>query len=160
MPSNTSPKTVLLKGDPSYIEYAAAAAITPGHMCYLTSAGKLAVHNVAGGTGVLPSAKIFALENELVGKGIDDAYATNDQVIAANCKPGDEVYAWLKNGVTTAIGSGLESDGAGALQLSTHAVTSATTAAATPVAVALEVVNNSGGGTGPGSAMRVKVRIL
>lgn len=157
MPSNTSPKTVLLRGDNvNFLEAVAVAACTPGQLLIIDSAAKVKPHNVAAGV----ASPIFALEEEYIGGTIDTAYAVSDQVRYAHCKSGDEIYAWLKNGVTSAIGGFLESDGAGAFQLSTHAVTSATTAAAWPVAVALEAVNNSGGGTGPNSTMRVKVRVL
>lgn len=156
MASNTSPKTVLLRGDnQAFYEAIAVAACTPGQLLIIDSAGKVKPHNVAAGV----ASPIFAREEEYVGGTIDTAYAVADQVTYVHAKSGDEVYAWLKNGVTSVIGGFLESDGAGAFQLSTHAVTSATTAAAWPVAIALEAVNNSGGGTGPNSTMRVKVRI-
>jgi len=156
MASKDAPKVILLKGDPAYNEGVANAAITPGHLIEIMTTGKLRVHATAAGMA-LP---MFALSESYAGGGIDDAYASNDQVCYAQCKSGDEIYGWLKNGVTSTVGAFLESDGAGGFQLSTHAVTNATTAAAWPVAIALEAVNNSGGGTGPNSAARIKVRVL
>jgi urease alpha subunit len=157
MPSNNTPKTVLLRGnDQAFFEAVAVAACTPGQLLIIDNAGKVRPHNVAAGVAM----PIFAREEEYVGGTIDTAYAVGDQVTYVHCKSGDEVYAWLKNGVTSVIGGFLESDGAGAFQLGTHAVTNAATAAAWPVAMALEAVNNSGGGSGPNSTARVKVRIL
>ena len=57
-------------------EYSASAAITPGHLIELASATTVKVHATAGGN-VLP---MFALENELEGEDIDDAFAANDKV--------------------------------------------------------------------------------
>ena len=56
-------------------EYAAASEIYPGMLVELTAEGKVQAHSNAGQN----AEKIFALENELEGKGIDDAYAEGDR---------------------------------------------------------------------------------
>ena len=58
-------------------EMIADAAIYPGMVVEMDSAAKVKVHATAGGN-VVPV--MVALEDELQGKGIDDAYATNDKV--------------------------------------------------------------------------------
>jgi len=58
-------------------EKVANAAITPGHLLELMSTNKVKVH--ASLAGVVTS-KMFALEDELQGKEIDDAYAADDVV--------------------------------------------------------------------------------
>lgn len=95
-------------------EYEAAAALYPGYLVELTSAGAVQAHSTAEGN-VVP--KMFALEDELQGKGIDDAYAAGDQVQVWCPTSGDEVYAVLADGQTAAIGSVLESAGDGTLQV-------------------------------------------
>ena len=90
----------------------AAAAITPGMLVELTSAGKVQAHSTAGGN----AQRMFAFEDELQGKGINDAYATDDKVQVWVCRPGDQVYAILPDGQNIAVGDLLESAGDGMLQ--------------------------------------------
>lgn len=156
MPSSTAPKTILLAGEPACQEAIANAAIRPGDLIEFLSTGKVQKHATASGVA---SAQ-FAREQEWVGKGIDTDYASSDQVAYWIGEKGDRFYAWLKNGENVVIGDFLESGGNGSLQKSTHAVTNATTAAAVPLARALEAVNNSGGGAGPNSTARIKVEVL
>ncbi len=82
-------------------EFVANAAITPGHLVEVAlSTGKVRVHATASGN-VLP---MFALENELEGEGIDDAYAASDPVQVWVPGRGDIVNALLADGQTIAIG--------------------------------------------------------
>jgi hypothetical protein len=149
--ASTTPNTIVLKGEPLAVEAVAAGTITPGHLIYLDTAGKFAVHNVAAGVCV----PMFAREHEYDGGGIADTYLVNETVYGSIGESGDEFYAFLATANNAAIGSILESNGDGTFRLTTHAVTSATTAAAWPVAVALEALNNASG-----SAQRIKVRVL
>ena len=96
-------------------EYDAEAAIIPGELIQLNSNGNVEVHDVAGGNLL----HMFALEDELQGKGIDDAYAAEDKVQCWVAVRGEEVYAILADGQDIAIGDFLESNGAGELQLHT-----------------------------------------
>lgn len=95
------------------IEKEAAAAITPGMLLELTSADKVQAHSSAGQNVVPP---MFALEDELQGNGIDDAYASGDPVQVWVAQRGEEVYAILADGENVSIGDPLESNGAGYLQ--------------------------------------------
>ena len=93
-------------------EYVAVAAITPGMLVEYTSAGKVQKHSSAG-QNMIP---MFALEDELQGKGIDDNYAADAPVQVWVAGRGDQVYALLKDGENVAIGDLLESAGDGYLQ--------------------------------------------
>lgn len=91
---------------------AAAATIYPGCLVELDSAGKVKVHATAGGNA-LP---MFAIEDALQGKGIDENYATADKVRVWIPTRGDIVYGILADGQTIAKGDFVESDGNGYLQ--------------------------------------------
>lgn len=95
------------------VEHVANAAITPGHLIEIMSTGKVRKHATAGGNA---APKMFALEDELQGKGIDDAYAADDPVQCWITQPGERVNAILKDGETVVIGDLLESAGDGTLR--------------------------------------------
>lgn len=95
-----------------FLEKTAAGAITPGMLIEFDSNGKVQAHNSAGENAL----KMFALEDELQGNGISDAYAADDQVNCWIPGRGDIVNALLSNGEDVSIGDFLESDGAGRLQ--------------------------------------------
>lgn len=151
MASNDTPKTILLRGKPIQREAVAAGALIPGELAMLTNTGALQRHNAAA--DVVEA--VIVREQERAGGGIDAAYAANDRVPYYVCSKGDEVFAFVATGNNVAIGAKLESNGTGALRLSTHAVTNAATAAAWPLAVALEAINNASGVN-----QRIKVRVL
>jgi hypothetical protein len=142
-------------------EYEAAAAITPGMLLELTSAGKVQAHSGAG-QNALP---MFALENELEGEGIGDAYAADDKVQTWIPVRGEMVYAILADGNNVSIGDYLESNGAGYLQK--HETDSADVVEYPNaiVAQALEAVDTSGSSGEESSkelgyARRILVRIV
>ena len=93
-------------------EMVASAAITPGMLLIIESTGKVKAHNQAD-KDVFP---IFALEDELQGKGINDAYAANDPVQCWIPYRGDIVNAILADGQKVVIGDALTSDGYGRLK--------------------------------------------
>lgn len=93
-------------------EMVASAAITPGMLLIIESTGKVKAHDQAD-KDVFP---IFALEDELQGKGIDEAYAANDPVQCWIPYRGDIVNAILADGQKVAIGDPLTSDGYGRLK--------------------------------------------
>lgn len=92
-------------------EYEAEAAIIPGELIELNSNGNVQVHSTAGGNLL----QMFAVEDELQGNGIDDAYADGDKVQCWVTLRGEEVYAILADGEDVAIGDFLESNGTGEL---------------------------------------------
>jgi len=106
----TSRRTVkVTKYSDIELELVAAAAITPGMLLELTSAGKVQAHSSAG-QNAFP---YFALENELEGGGISDAYAAADRVKVWIPGRGDVVHALLADGQNVAIGDFVESNGDG-----------------------------------------------
>lgn len=164
------PNTIKLKKYVDIVnEYQAAAAITPGMLLELTSAGKMQAHSTAGGN----APRYIALENELEGEGIDDAYATNDYVQVWSGVMGEEAYMILADGENVSIGDLLESAGNGYLQKHTSDVESfesnepgsITVYPEQIVAQALEALDLSGSSGEESSGTlgynkRIKVRIV
>jgi len=95
------------------IERRADAAIIPGMLLELNSDNEVLKHDAAGGN-VAPV--MFALEQELEGKGIEDSYAAGDLVQTWIPGRGDVVYAILADEEDVAIGDYLESHGDGYLR--------------------------------------------
>jgi hypothetical protein len=93
-------------------EFDAVAAITPGMLIEPTSADKVQAHSTQGGNAT----PMFALEDDLQGNGIDDAYSANNKVQCWVPGRGDMVYAILADGENVVIGDYLDSDGDGALR--------------------------------------------
>jgi hypothetical protein len=151
------------------VEKEANAAITPGMLIEEMSTGKVRAHASAEGN-VLP---MFALEDELQGNDIDDAYAADDRVQCWIPQRGEEVYAILADGYDIDIGDWLASNGDGYLrehtaEVESWGVSEAGAVTVNPlqiVAQALEAVDTSGSsgeessGT-LGYAKRIRVRIV
>lgn len=98
-------------------EYVAVSAITPGMLIEVTTADKVQPHASPAGRA-LP---MFALEDELQGRGIDVPFAANERVQCWLPGRGDMVYALLADGETADIGEWLESNGDGYLKVGTTA---------------------------------------
>jgi len=149
-------------------EYPANAAIYPGMLIELMSTGYVRAHATAGGN-VLP---MVALEDELQGKGIDDAFAQYDRVQCWIPQRGEIAYMILADGENASIGDFLESNGAGYLQVhvaDTESFESAEAGEITVyplqiVAIALEALDRSGSDEDSSSPLggdkRIKVRIV
>ena len=95
------------------MEFVAVNAILPGMLVEITSANKVQRHATSGGDAV----PLFALEDELQGKGIDEAYAADDPVQVWVAQRGEVVQALLADGETAVIGSFLVSNGDGYLRV-------------------------------------------
>jgi len=93
-------------------EFVAADEIKPGMLVTLNADGKVIPHNLDGGNAI----PMFALEDELQGKTIDDAYAADDPVQVWIAGRGDIVYALANSGVTINVGDFLVSAGNGKLK--------------------------------------------
>jgi len=141
-------------------EYEAAAAITPGYLIEMTSAGKVQAHSSAGQNMI----HMFALEDELQGNGISDAYSSGDQVQCWIPQRGDQVYALLDDGESVTKGDFLESAGNGNLQKYTADAEGVANYTNQIVGIALETVDLSGSSGEESSALqgdqRIKVRIV
>jgi len=101
----------MLKGGFIRKEAIASSAITPGDLVEFGGVNELQDHSTVGGT----ARKAFALENDLIGRGIDDAYAAGETVQYAVCHSGTEVNARLAAAATCTKGQALESAGNGRL---------------------------------------------
>lgn len=145
-----APKTIVLKGNPRKDEKIAAGTITPGHLIQMDADDKVVVHAVEGGDAELS----FAIEDALQGRPITTDYTSGERVFIARCKPGDEIYAWLKLDEIAVVNSILVSGGDGTLIL----IDSTTTATHSHkvLARALEALDLS-----PTAAVvsRIKVRV-
>lgn len=149
-------------------ELTAAAAITPSMLLERTSAGKVQAHSSAGQNAI----PMFALENALEGKGLSDAYATDDVVQVWLPTRGDRVNALLADGENVSIGDYLESNGDGYLKKHVADVESFESAEAGSISVyplqivgqAVEAVNLSDSSGAESSAAydssRIKIVIV
>jgi hypothetical protein len=126
-------------------EFTAAAAITPGMLVEETSAGKVQAHSTAAGAAQL----MIALEDELQGDEISDAYSSGDPVQVWVPRRGDMANMILASGEDVSIGDALESDGNGRLRAETSGNVQI-------VAYATEAVDLSDSGD---TASRIIVRI-
>lgn len=136
------------------IERAAAAAITPGMLVEFASTNTVQKHSTAAGKHSF----MFALEDELQGKGINDNYAAGDRVQVWVAGRGDIVNALLKDEATITIGTYLESDGLGKLQAYTSGVIVGVAVEAKDLSTLPEGSESSAGGAYYNP--RIKVQII
>ncbi len=137
-------KTIKVKKYSDVIEeFVAGGTITPGMLIEVNSSGAVIA---ATGAGELP---MFALEDELQGKGIDNNYASGDPVQCWIPYRGDIVNAILKSNNKVVVGDGIASNGDGKVK---KAGTSDT-----PIGFAVTAVDLTGSGA---SDARVLVRII
>ena len=119
------------------------STITPG-MLVDTDSGGVLEHAGAG----LNAAPLFAVENEVVGKEIDDDYIADENCLYEAMQLGAEVHALLAaNAAAIVEGDFLQSAGDGTLRILTASAATAQDARRSTVARALEAVDNSAGTT-------------
>jgi len=105
--------TIKIKKYSDHIEEAEANAILfPGMLIEYLSTGKVQAHAREDGNAM----PMFALEDELGGKGIEDAYPAAAQVQCWIPWRGDIVYALLEDGQTVVLNDALTSAGNGYLK--------------------------------------------
>jgi hypothetical protein len=92
-------RTIIVKGDGLHGEAVANSPITPGMLLNARSDGKVE----ANASATLVSAPMVAKENENFGKGIDDAYASGDNVEYVILDAGSE-FQGLVAAAAAAIG--------------------------------------------------------
>lgn len=141
-------------GDPIVDEAlsAAGSAIKPGHLLEELAAGTVQEHS----TAATNTQRLVALTNLASGKTIDDAYAVGETVRYGAFSGGQVAFLRVAAG-TAAIANRayLQSNGDGTVAtLATDAATDDTQRESV-VGVALEAVDNSGGG----AEVFIKVRI-
>lgn len=155
----SDPKTVFLRGNAVYIdgEVEAAKTIVPGQLIEESAAGEWQPHSTAGAN----AQKAFAMEQELIGNGIDTDIDAGEKFTVMFPAPGSEIYAWLDDGETAVVGNALVSAGEGSLDVyAAQAVDEGGAATYTIydqniVAYAVEDVDNSLGAT----PVRIRVRV-
>jgi len=129
-----------------------AVALTPGMLLEVITGGYVRKHATLGGNVTPP---MFALEDELQGRGIDDDYAVSSKIQVWIPGRGDRVYALLKNGVSVVAGDLLASGGDGTL---IKYVSSISVKSNQIVAIAMEAVDMSGSaGVDPGGRIDVMI---
>lgn len=143
-------RTVITRGKPEiYEDGTASAAVRPGYL--VAGVTSIAHHGTAGAN----APRLFALERDELGTGIDNTYqdyapsayyASGDRVKVAACYPGCEVTAFLASGQTVAVGGFLESAGDGTLN---------PIASGTRLAFAVDAV-----AAGVASVTAIRVRIM
>jgi len=135
------------------MERIAGATITPGYLLAIQTDNTVDPHGAAASNAYA----LFAAENEVFGGEITDDYVSGDNVLMWMCKPGDEIYALLPASATAVvIGSYLQSGGDGTLVLAAADAATDTAQREAIVAIALEAVDNSGGG----AEARVRVMVV
>ncbi len=103
------PKRIVLIGRGRSEEFYADGAITPGQLLKINSAGNTIVHATAGGA----AEAMFAVEDALQARTLDDAYAVGDRVSTHIADRGDVIYGWLADNEHVVAGDFLASAGNG-----------------------------------------------
>ena len=134
-------------------ELEAYAAITPGKLLERVNDATIKAHSDKDGP-VAPI--IFALEDELQGKNIDEAYADGDRVQAWYPQRGDVVYALLAEDQNIAIADKMVSAGDGTLKKRDPESGGENTQCI--VAVAIEAIDRTGS-SGEDEGTRILVEI-
>ena len=132
--------TIVLKGRGIRKEREAGATISPGHLVEVISTDLVQVHSTAAGN----AQKAFAVENEVIGNGIDDDYLVGDWVLYEVLEPGAEVQALMFTGESAVIGDFVESAGNGTLRVVDVAVATTQAQRASIVGIVLETVTGVG----------------
>ena len=132
---------------PVYNERVATEAITPGMLVNPVDATQVEMNDIVSATDQ-PGLVEVAVENDIFGGGIDDAYASGDTVISQILRPGCEFYGWVAAGEAAVAYDAYLTTAAGGL------LTAGT--AANAIAMAREAVDNSGGGT----SARIRVVVI
>jgi hypothetical protein len=92
---------------------APAETIFPGAIVMIDANGDMINHNSAGGT----MSPIVAIENELLGKGVEEAYIVEDQIEANHYMPGSRFAVRVAAGAPAiAAKESLESAGDGTVR--------------------------------------------
>jgi len=111
----------------------------------MNSDGDFVVHDGAGGW----AERLYALEDALQGRTIDDAYASGETVSLVKALPGDHIYARLAAGESADPSEFLTSNADGTLKVASSSDIR--------IAVPLETLDLSDTGDTVG---RIKVRVI
>lgn len=113
------PNTVWLGGTITKLnEWIAGVEITPGMQIeFYDDGGKMKLRPVASATDV--AAPIFALEKTLHNKTVDDTYAVDELVLAAEFHKGATAWALVPSGQTIIASDYMQPNGDGKLKKAT-----------------------------------------
>ena len=132
--AKTNPETIVLKGEPIFKEGRASAAISAGHLVEFGGTRDIRKQS----TAKADCRRAIALENDLIGKGITDAYAANENVRYGSFHSGQEAYVRVAaSAPAIAKNDSLEAAGDGTVRK--------VTSASTIIGWALEAKDNSSG---------------
>ena len=152
--------TVKIKKYVDHIEeFIANAAIKPGMVVELMTTGKVRAHATSGGH-VLP---MIALEDELQGKGIDDAYAATDPVQVWVPVRGEIFYGIVADGqLGVQKGDFLTSNGDGTLRVTLDSSDDDAKAPGRFVGISLDELRLDGSGSESswGGSLYPRVRVM
>lgn len=135
-------------------EHKAGGTIYPGMLLIMSAADTVVAHNDDNPTAFCA---MVALEDELQGKGINDAYVSADQVQCWIPGRGDWVYAIAQDGANYTVGSFVASAGNGYVKAFSSGVA---------FGVVIEALNLSGSSGAEDSEApfgynkRIKIRVL
>lgn len=140
-------KRIVLKGEGHQIEPVLATGVTPkpGQCITINSSGEAILHT-SGATGN-PEEVIVVVENNLVGKTIDDAYVAGDKALAYIPQAGDELQVLVKSGENIAVGD------IGIIETTSGKTIKLT---GTPVMRPFKFLEGSGGALGADGLLRVR----
>lgn len=114
--TRSNPNTIYLGGPRTVVnDLAASEAITPGHLIEkFNNAGvwRVKKHSLTSKEG-----NLYATDQNMVNKGVDDAYAAGDLVEAVAGAAGCTIWALIASGQTIVFGNALESAGDGTLKV-------------------------------------------
>lgn len=113
MASKDTPKTILLSSCYAVQrEGKTAGVVRPGMLLNIRNQAAIVAHNEAG----QECQAAVAIENDLVGKGIDDNYANPEQIRYAVLRDGDKFFGIIDENQNIAVGDLLASSGDGTLK--------------------------------------------
>lgn len=127
-----------------YKEADCAEAITPGHLVKLNASGGLIKNTLAGRAPVM-----VAVENDIFGKGIDDAWASGERGLYQHLQPGHEYMALVAAAAPAIAFDDLVTAVAGGTVAKTVTLADA-------IGRARAAVDNSGGGT----QVRLRIEVI
>lgn len=105
-----NPRTIWLGGHLTIVnDIPAGESIVPGHVVE-RSAGTWVKNATSGNPG-----SVVALDQSMLGKDYDEAYASGDLMLAGVGMPGTTFLAWLASGQNVADGAVLKTNNAGKL---------------------------------------------
>lgn len=152
----STPKTIILKGEPIQKEALAHETLTPGELVQFdATSGKLKKHATANGN----APKYWVVEEDFVGDDIDATYLVNESTQYIVAHTGDEVYAWCGTSQTIKKGDPLCSDGAGNLVKHTAQAVAESGSATYTIYVNAIVAYAAEDKTTTGTRARIKVEV-